>query len=196
VLCCEDSLFTNEFPEISRYAGSFGFGLNAAGEALRLYDADGGLVDWVVYDDAEPWPAEPDGTGSTLALIDPEEDNIHAGNWASSSGNGTPGWVNDVANVVDEDAESEKPIVFSLGQNFPNPFNPVTTIPFEIPKKGKITIKIYSITGQQVETVIDGTLSAGIHQAVFRAEHLPSGMYFYRIEAGGFGETRSMLLLK
>ncbi|MFC1551304.1 CotH kinase family protein [Candidatus Latescibacterota bacterium] len=196
VLCCDDSLFTNEFPEVNRVVGSFGFGLNAAGEALRLYDAYGGLVDWVVYDDAEPWPIESDGTGSTLALVNPEEDNIHAANWASSAGNGTPGWVNDVANGIDETYESDSPIAFSLGQNYPNPFNPVTTIPFSVPESGRVTLKIYSITGQRVVNVIDGVLPAGSHQAVFKAEHLPSGMYFYRIEAEGYKETKSMLLLK
>jgi hypothetical protein len=196
VLCCEDSLFTNEFPDMSRFVGSFGFGLNAAGEALRLYDADGGLADWVVYDDADPWPVEPDGTGSTLALIDPEQDNIHAANWLASAENGTPGWVNDVANAIDEDEELENPIAFSLGQNYPNPFNPVTTIPFEVPVSGKVTLDIYSITGQRIANILDKILTAGHHQAVFRADHLPSGMYFYRIKAGGFGETKSMLLLK
>jgi len=149
-----------------------------------------------VYDDADPWPVEPDGTGSTLALIDPEQDNIHAANWLASAENGTPGWRNDGATGIDEDAESETPVAFSLGQNYPNPFNPVTTIPFEVPVSGKVTLDIYSVTGQRVGNVLYGTLPAGSHQAVFRASHLPSGMYFYRIKAGGFSETKSMLLLK
>ncbi|MFC1550950.1 CotH kinase family protein [Candidatus Latescibacterota bacterium] len=196
VLCSDDSLFTNEFPDMSRYVGSFGFGLNAAGEALRLYDSGGGLVDWVVYDDEEPWPIESDGTGPTLALVNPEVDNIHSDNWLSSSGNGTPGWVNDVANSIDEDGGFETPLAFSLWQNYPNPFNPVTTISFKVPVSDKVTLRIYSITGQRVANVINGTLPAGHHQAVFRADHLPSGMYFYRIETKGFSKTKSMLLLK
>jgi hypothetical protein len=196
VLCSEDSLFTAEFSEVNRYLGGFGFGLNAAGEGLRLYDAEGGLVDWVVYDDVEPWPVEPDGAGSTLALVNPEEDNIYAANWLASLGHGTPGWRNDVATSIDEKAETETPVAFSLGQNYPNPFNPVTTIPFLLPESGRVTVNIYSITGQRVSNVINDTMPAGYHQAVFRADHLASGIYFYRIKAEGFGETKSMLLLK
>jgi|GEM_PF-6742470 Tol biopolymer transport system component len=85
---------------------------------------------------------------------------------------------------------------FTLLNNYPNPFNPSTTIPFSLAESGKVTLKIYSITGQRVGNVIDGVFPAGHHEAIFRAEHLPSGMYFYRIEMGGFRETKSMLLLK
>ncbi|MFC1552569.1 CotH kinase family protein [Candidatus Latescibacterota bacterium] len=196
VLCGDDSLFTNAFPEVNRFVGGFNFGLNAAGEALRLYDAAGGLIDWVVYDDADPWPVEPDGSGATLALIQPEDDNIYAANWLSSLDHGTPGWRNDGATAVDDDGESETPIAFSLGQNYPNPFNPVTIIPFTVPSTGLVSLRIYSITGQLVVDVIDDILPVGSHRAVFRAGHLPSGVYFYRIEAEGYIETKSMLLLK
>ncbi|MFC1538350.1 CotH kinase family protein [Candidatus Latescibacterota bacterium] len=196
VLSSDETLFQSVFPDVSRHVGSFGFGLNAAGEVLRLYDADGELIDWVVYDDSEPWPVEPDGTGSTLALVNPEVDNIHPENWLSSSGNGTPGAQNDMFSVIDENAGSDTPLVFSLGQNYPNPFNPVTTIPFSIPESGSVTIEIYSILGQRVATVIDDTLPPGSYQVVFRGDNYASGIYFYRIEATGFNETKSMLLLK
>jgi hypothetical protein len=101
-----------------------------------------------------------------------------------------------VDTLVDDSSRDNLPKAFALGQNFPNPFNPMTTIPFSVPEPGRVTIKIYSITGQRVANVIDGTLPAGHHQAVFSAGHLPSGMYYYRIEAKRFSETKSMLLLK
>ncbi|MFC1552959.1 T9SS type A sorting domain-containing protein, partial [Candidatus Latescibacterota bacterium] len=139
---------------------------------------------------------ECDGFGPTLALINLLESNNLPENWTASTGHGTPGTANDVSSFIDDTSRDNLPQAFTLGQNYPNPFNPVTTIPFSVPESGKVTLRIYSITGQRVANVIDGTHPAGSHQAVFRADHLPSGMYFYRIEAKGFRETRSMLLLK
>jgi PKD repeat protein len=83
------------FPFTPDYNGSGNFSLGNGGDAVRLWNADGYLVDIVVYDDASPWPTEPDGDGPTLALIDPEYDNSLAGSWlASNEDGGTPGAVN------------------------------------------------------------------------------------------------------
>ncbi|MFC1537854.1 CotH kinase family protein [Candidatus Latescibacterota bacterium] len=196
VLARDADKFSTAFPGVKNFTGSFNFGLNNAGEHIRLFDTHGTVVDSLTFDDEEPWPLAPDGAGPTLELINTVFDNSMATNWTPSLVNGTPGIANDLVLGVDENAEFEIPVAFSLGQNYPNPFNPVTTIPFSVPKSGRVTINIYSILGQRVAKVIDDTLYPGKYQAVFNADHLSSGIYFYRIEANGFNQTKSMLLLK
>ncbi|GAI11991.1 unnamed protein product, partial [marine sediment metagenome] len=150
VLCNDAEAFNSVFPDVDNYIGSFTFGLSGQGELIRLYDADGALIDWVEYDDTSPWSAEPDGNGPTLALSNPNLDNALPENWASSDGYGTPGEIND---VYSEDPSL--PTVFSLGQNYPNPFNKITTIPFYVPESCRITIEVYSILGRRVAKILD-----------------------------------------
>jgi hypothetical protein len=88
------------------------------------------------------------------------------------------------------------PETYVLNQNFPNPFNPSTTIRFSIPNTGKVTLKVYNLLGMEVATLVDGELSAGTHRVTFEASNLPSGVYFYRIDAGSFSDVRKMALLK
>jgi hypothetical protein len=84
-----------------------------------------------------------------------------------------------------------------LAQNYPNPFNPSTLIEFVVPKSGFATIKVYNVLGQEVATVFNGNAEAGkINAARFNASSLPSGVYFYRIVAGSFVDTKKMLLLR
>ncbi len=91
---------------------------------------------------------------------------------------------------------SEIPKGYSLSQNYPNPFNPVTNIKFSIPKSGLITLKVYDIIGREVEQLINQTMNAGIYKYDFDASHLSSGVYFYRMTAGDFTETKKMLMIK
>mgnify|MGYP002526942140 CR=1 FL=1 len=98
MVLCKDSLaFNDNFPNISNFIGEFDFGLNGGGELVRLFDAEGGTVDEVDYDDSSPWPLEPDGNGPTLELIHPSLDNGLGANWSASDINGgTPGMINSV----------------------------------------------------------------------------------------------------
>jgi hypothetical protein len=88
------------------------------------------------------------------------------------------------------------PLVYALNQNYPNPFNPTTTIRFEIPKQSNVELKVYNILGQMVATLVNGEMKAGRHEATFDANRLSSGVYFYKLVAGSFVETKKMLLLK
>lgn len=89
------------------------------------------------------------------------------------------------------------PTVFSLSQNFPNPFNPTTTIKYALPKDVKVTIKIYDILGKLVITLVNGELKkAGYYEATFNGNNYASGVYFYRIEAGEFVQSKKMVLVK
>lgn len=98
---------------------------------------------------------------------------------------------------------SALPDNFRLGQNYPNPFNPNTKIDFDIPDlrsygspDQRVTLKIYDILGNEVETLVDEELSAGKYTAEFNASALSSGSYFYRLTAGRFTQTKSMTLIK
>jgi hypothetical protein len=94
--------------------------------------------------------------------------------------------------------ESTGPIpeTYALGQNYPNPFNPSTTIAFDMPRAGKATIIVYDILGREVATLLDQDVQAGSYRLRFNATGMPSGVYFYRMTAGGFSETRKIVLMR
>ena len=88
------------------------------------------------------------------------------------------------------------PIDYQLGQNYPNPFNPYTTIRYQISDIRHVVISIYNSLGEKVSTVLDEVIEPGKHEVVFDASKLSSGIYFYKITAGDFVETKKMLLVK
>ena len=92
--------------------------------------------------------------------------------------------------------EENTPTVFRLKKNYPNPFNPVTIIEYELPKYSEVKIEVFDILGRTVATLIDERKSAGFHSVLFNASHLSSGTYFYRINAGDFVQIKSMMLIK
>lgn len=88
------------------------------------------------------------------------------------------------------------PVVLALRQNFPNPFNPSTTISYDLPKGGHVTLKVFDALGKQVGLLTDGYEYAGSHVVTYNASHLASGIYFYRLEANGSAQSRKMILTK
>lgn len=90
----------------------------------------------------------------------------------------------------------EIPRQFSLSQNTPNPFNPSTSITFTIPQAGPVRLTVYDAVGRMVADLVNNTLSAGSHSVVWNASGCATGVYFYKIKAGTFTETRKMLLMK
>jgi len=91
---------------------------------------------------------------------------------------------------------NEIPKVFSLSQNYPNPFNPSTVINFSIPKTSMVNMVIYDILGREVMTLVNDVMQPGEYNATFDASSLSSGVYFYKIQAGDFTDTKKMLLVK
>ena len=94
------------------------------------------------------------------------------------------------------EVEAGTPTEFSISQNFPNPFNPTTTIPFALPHTGRTTITLYNLLGRTVRTLINGELKAGYHELRFDARSLPSAVYFYTIQSGRFVQTKKMVAMK
>ncbi len=91
---------------------------------------------------------------------------------------------------------SEIPKDFSLGQNYPNPFNPSTTIKFSLPKSEYVSVKVYDMKGSLVKVLVNEKFAAGSFEVSFGAEGLSSGVYYYRMEAGSYSETKRMMYLK
>ena len=88
------------------------------------------------------------------------------------------------------------PLNFRLYQSYPNPFNPNTTIKFSIPTHSFTTLKIFDISGREIATIVSGQLPSGNYSKEWNAADMPSGVYFYRIEAGNFTDTKKFVLLK
>ncbi len=97
---------------------------------------------------------------------------------------------------VNEPRTDGVPSQVNLDQNYPNPFNPRTTIRFALPKAARVSLKVYDILGREVATLLDGFSEAGEKSVEFKASHLASGVYFYRLMAGDFVETKKLVLLK
>jgi plastocyanin len=96
---------------------------------------------------------------------------------------------------VDDQAPSI-PDKFEVSQNYPNPFNARTAIEYALPQDSHVRLVIYNLLGQNIESLVDQSQTAGIHQVIWNAADVPTGVYFYRIEAGDFTQTRKMLLAK
>jgi hypothetical protein len=88
------------------------------------------------------------------------------------------------------------PESYRLSQNYPNPFNAGTVIEFDLPEQSYVAIGIYDLLGRRVETLVNHVKEAGYHQVTWNAVDQPSGIYFYKIEADDFADTKKMLLLK
>jgi hypothetical protein len=85
---------------------------------------------------------------------------------------------------------------FTLSQNYPNPFNPSTTISFSLPRRESVTLKVYDLLGREVATLVDGREEAGEHTVKWNADGFTSGVYFYRLSAGGGVQTRKLVLVR
>lgn len=97
------------------------------------------------------------------------------------------------------EVEMGLPTEFALNQNYPNPFNPETVIGYALPVAGEVTLEVFNSLGEKIVTLVSGTMEAGNHQVTFRADNLPSGLYFYKINVTGvknFASTKKLMLMK
>jgi hypothetical protein len=103
--------------------------------------------------------------------------------------------LSEITSIKQEQIESI-PELFSLEQNYPNPFNPSTKINYTLPQKEFVSLKVYDLLGNELKTLVNEEKSAGSYELDFDAINLPSGIYFYRLQAGSFVETKKMIFLK
>jgi hypothetical protein len=115
-------------------------------------------------------------------LLDPRIDNLIITGWLY--------WVGVRADCT------KLPESFTISQNYPNPFNPSTMIKYQIPNSNYVSLKIYDVLGREVVTLVDEVQDVGFKSVAFDASQLTSGVYYYRIVAGDFVETRKMVLMR
>ncbi len=94
------------------------------------------------------------------------------------------------------ETDGSVPANYVLEQNYPNPFNPSTTINYSIPQKGFVNLIVYNFIGEEIQSLVNEEKEAGAYRVNFNALNLPSGIYFYKIIAGSFTETKKMILMK
>jgi len=119
----------------------------------------------------------------------------------ASGGNGNNLYIDEVlvkpSYVVGiHEYSNEVPVGFKLHNNYPNPFNPSTKIRFDVSERTNVKIAVYNSAGMEITVLVNDELGAGKYETSFTALNLPSGVYFYRLQAGEFVQTRKMMLLK
>lgn len=119
-----------------------------------------------------------------------------SGNAISIGGGNIIVTISDIVTEIEEGNGQGVPQKYELQQNYPNPFNPVTKISFSLPKDSFVDLKIYDSIGREVQTLIQEIKNAGEQSVTFNGAHLSSGIYFYKLQAGDFVETKKMILQK
>jgi hypothetical protein len=106
-------------------------------------------------------------------------------------------WTREPISIVGvTEGSSGIPKVYALYQNYPNPFNPTSIIRYDLPKSSFVTLKIYDVLGRQVSTLVNERQEPGVHQVNWQPSGFASGVYFYRMQAGSFVETKKLILLR
>jgi endonuclease/exonuclease/phosphatase family metal-dependent hydrolase len=127
------------------------------------------------------------------------ENPSYIGNYLSTASDHYPVWTRfDFSRLSANPSESAKPKAFALNQNYPNPFNPTTVISYQLPKSASVKLRVFDVLGRTAATLVNARQNAGFYSVTLNAAayNLSSGVYFYRLEAESFTETKKMLLLK
>ena len=153
--------------------------------------------------DSANWPTgiryDPENGGTVVGSLGTHEhwqDSLHM---QYSRNLGTGSGIELVTEQATTSVDEDQPTVASqivLHQNYPNPFNPSTTMRYGLPERSHVSLSVYSTLGQQVAQLVNGEVGAGYHETKFDASNLPSGVYFYRLRAGDFVETKRLLLIR
>ncbi len=158
------------------------------------FNSDSSKTYYVMYEDQDTWqsyllPDIESGTGLYAAELTQDGTIWVIGNKQSI-------WKTESGTTDIKTERYETPKDYSLLQNYPNPFNPSTIIEFSLPGNSIVTLKIYNSLGEEVAELVNGELQAGYHSVNFNASNISSGIYFYRISAGSFVQTKKMILIK
>ncbi len=165
--------FQTLFPDVSPVLGDFEFGLSGGGELIRLFDDSGVLVDFVEYDDEDPWPTEPDGNGPTLELINPDLDNNLASSWDACAPpgfeHGTPGGLNNDCSLGINDFESISVKIY------PNPMKTSATVIVSNYFGSQLQLAIFDILGREINS-----LKADNNKFIIEKRNLDTGVYLLK----------------
>jgi hypothetical protein len=115
--------------------------------------------------------------------------------FAGTEGGGA--WRRPLSDIITNVKQlSSQPKRFTLSQNYPNPFNPTTTISYDLPKESFVSLKVFDLLGREVASLVSEEMSAGNHSRQWNTSNVSSGIYFYRLQAGTFTETKKLVLLR
>jgi hypothetical protein len=153
-----------------------------------------GVQQWAaIYNDAA------NGIDSAFVVqVAPNTGNVYV----TGSSYGTPSSGYDIVTVKYSQPvsvnnhNSNLPVKFELYQNYPNPFNPKTIINYDLPKDSYVKIKVTDMLGREVATLVNQPMKAGENKVEFDGSNYPSGVYFYKLQAGDFTQTKKLILLK
>ena len=101
-----------------------------------------------------------------------------------------------VCHCLDTGREISQPFTYSLFQNYPNPFNPTTTISYQLPEKAFVSVKVFDVIGNEIETLIQEYKPSGVHEVSFDGSNFSSGIYLYQIDVGDYHQSKKMILIK
>jgi hypothetical protein len=175
----------------TRFTNADVYALAVSGTNLFAGTNGGGV--FLSTNNGTSWTAASTGlTNTTVWSLAVSGTNLFAG----TLGGGV--WRRPLSEMITsvESVSSEPPLTFSLQQNYPNPFNPGAAISFSLPTSGFVTLKLYSLLGRELSVLVSQNLSPGRYEVQWDAMGLASGVYFYRLQAGSFVETRKMVLMK
>ncbi|MFC2124620.1 CotH kinase family protein [Bacteroidota bacterium] len=186
VVCENKDRFLGLFPFVKSVEGEMDFGFSSGGECIRLFTANEMLMDWVCYENDYPWPAEPNGTGASLALKYSIKNNEDPANWESSISHGTPGAKNldimtDLQDQIDENNTLADIIIY------PNPTKGTITIFIQSARKEDMSFMLTDLTGKTYSKVLKYSLSQGKNELNLDLREfrrgLFSGVYILHIES-------------
>ena len=185
-----DGIWTNDLPgsiynliDVYFFDRLHGYALSGTAQGSLIIKTDDGGYSWKI-----------DYNSSTIDLWDFTFSDKNNG-WACGEGLILHGKL-DVPVSVYENKKKDFPSKFLLYQNFPNPFNPTTKINYSIPRRNNVVIKVYDLLGKELTTLVNEEKTPGDYEVTWSASNLPNGVYFYRMQAGSFVETKKMFLVK
>jgi len=151
-------------------------------------DNDADIHLYVTYDGGHSWPGGEKGS----IFGDPPSEKINADDLMWDFFQQHPADGN--TSVIRD--ENNHPVIYRLSPNYPNPFNPSTAIAYRLSVVCNVKLTVYNIAGQKIKMLVNQQQAAGAYTVTFDGNHLPSGVYYYRLQAGRFEKTRKMVLLK
>ena len=185
--------FASVYPLVNNIIGEFSFGLSSSGDQIRLYDAEGAIVDAVDYLPYLPWAEDANGLGPTLELTDATKDNGQPGFWIADTDGGTPGKANTGIVSVPETFST---LVDDMSV-FPTRFNDYTTIEYQLDQSSDAKIEVFDIQGKLVSTIFAGYQTEGLYTYTWQPDgFVQNGVYIVRLSTDNNVQNKRIIYTK